>query len=90
MKAGTIIELPDGRRGTIVFHGLIGYGIRWGEIELTQEEIDAIMGSCPLFGGADGKALEPEAILRDPNIPLSDQFVALVGTDYTIIKEPTP
>jgi hypothetical protein len=31
MKLGTRIKLSDGRIGTVVFNGLIGVGIKWGE-----------------------------------------------------------
>jgi hypothetical protein len=30
MKPGTLIRLPDGREGRVVYHHLDGYGIRWG------------------------------------------------------------
>lgn len=32
MKQGALVRLPDGRVGTAVYHGLDGYGIRWGRI----------------------------------------------------------
>jgi len=30
MKLGTVVRLPDGREGTVVFNSLIGVGIKWG------------------------------------------------------------
>ena len=35
MKVGTIIELLDGKRGTVVYNGLDGVGIKWGEHNIT-------------------------------------------------------
>ena len=31
MKANTLVRLPDGRVGRTVYHGLDGYGIKFGE-----------------------------------------------------------
>ena len=39
MKPGIHIRLPDGREGTVVYHGLDGYGIKWGRHTLTDEDI---------------------------------------------------
>lgn len=33
LKLGTVIILPDGRQATVVYHGLDGYGIKWGRHE---------------------------------------------------------
>ena len=48
-KVGTIVRVPDGRIGTVVYNGLDGIGIKWGEHDVT---IDDISGSgCALIGG---------------------------------------
>ena len=39
MKPGAIIELPDKRKGTVVYHNLDGYGIIWGETEVNAEDL---------------------------------------------------
>ena len=39
MKLGTIITLPDGREGTVVYHNLNGYGIVWGTKIIDPENI---------------------------------------------------
>ncbi len=78
MKPGTVVELPDGRRGTVVYHGLDGYGIMWGEIEVDAEKI---LSGNPLMddGSPPNAEWEPEAMLREP-YPSAD--VECVGSDY--------
>jgi hypothetical protein len=39
MKPGTIVRLPDGREGTTVYHGLDGYGIKWGAHIVDEENL---------------------------------------------------
>lgn len=52
--AGTLVQVPDGRVGTIVYNNLDGYGIVWGD-------------RPDLIGAADwGELPEPDAMLRDP------------------------
>ncbi len=38
MKFGTIVKLPDGRKATVVYHNLDGYGIVYGEPTVTISE----------------------------------------------------
>ena len=57
MKPGTLIRLPDGREGTVVYHGLDGYGIKWGRHRVPVNELN-------LFKAGDEWA--PEAMLREP------------------------
>ncbi len=84
MKPGTIIELPDGRRGTVVYHGLDGYGIQWGEVDV---DADAILAGAPLFERAPlNWKWEPEAMLRESH---PSAGVECVGDNYMIVK-PTP
>ena len=81
MKAGTIVRLPDGREGTVVYHGLDGYGIRWGRIAVTLDDItEAAKGANPLFGKAPAEyPYSAEAMLREP-YPSAE--LECVGSDY--------
>jgi len=81
MKAGTIIELPDGRRGTVVYNSLDGVGIKWGEHKITENDIK---GHGNLFQEniPDNYDLYPDAMLRNP-YPSAD--LECVGTEYKII-----
>lgn len=69
MTPGTIVRLPDGREGTVVFHGLVGYGIKWGRIEIDPAMFDGTVGDLGVLG-IHGKELpldlEPDALLREP------------------------
>ena len=87
MKAGTIIRLPDGREGTVVYHGLGGYGIQWGRIRVTVEDIEeAMQGANTLFGNApDDFPYHAEAMLREP---YSGADIECVGERYKIVESP--
>ena len=64
MKPGTFVRLPDGREGTVVYHGLDGYGIKWGRIRVDGK---AILDTQPLFGKAPANwPWHAEAMLREP------------------------
>lgn len=81
MKAGTIVRLPDGREGTVVYHGLDGYGIKWGRHSVTLEDLE---GGNPFNSEPprDGYEWEPEAMLRKPyGTPLE-----CVGDDYEAVE----
>jgi len=39
MKPNTLIELPDGRRGRVVYHNLDGYGVKFGEQEWPEDDL---------------------------------------------------
>lgn len=82
MKAGMIVKLPDGRFGTVVYHGLDGYGIVFGKQEVNTE---AIYECTPLFenGKRNQECPEPEAMLRNkyPSATLE-----CVGEDYEVQK----
>ena len=85
MKPGTVIELPDGRRGTVVYHGLDGYGIQWGELDV---DVEAILAGNPVFGprvSQQQRALTPEAMLREP---YPSAGMECVGEDYVVVDEP--
>lgn len=74
MKPGTIVRLPDGREGTVVYHHLDGYGIRWGRIQVDADALNR-------FQASDDFA--PEAMLRAP-YPSAD--VECVGEDYEVVE----
>jgi len=83
MKPGTFVKLPDGRIGTVVYHGLDGYGIQWGEIKVDVEEI--LKGNAQ-FGPEIPAPYKwhPEAMLRDA-YPSAE--IECVGDDYEILQE---
>ena len=45
MKPGTIVKLDDGRVGTVVLHGLTGYGVKLGRHKIPQKDIDLILST---------------------------------------------
>ena len=85
---GTIVKLGDGRIGTVVYNGLDGVGIRWGEHIIDKELAGKFSGTCGgLFAQEVPKdMLEwcPEAMLREP-YPNAD--LPCVGRDFEIIQE---
>jgi hypothetical protein len=87
MKPGTVVRLPDGREGTVVFHSLTGYGIVWGARRLSDAELEMIYsGNGSLFGGeGPSDCPRPEAMLRD-HYPTAD--LECVGEDYEIVSVP--
>lgn len=87
MKFGTIVELPDGRRGTVVYNGLDGVGIAWGELRFTSEQISVALGANPLFGRAPDDYPVPfaEALLRDS---WDGAHMPCVGRKYKIVERP--
>lgn len=92
MKLGTLVKLPDGRVGTVCFNSLTGYGIRWGQVEFTEEEVEAIMGgNGGLLGGTiDATLLDriaPEAMLREKSESLERSLgLPCVGEEYEVIS----
>jgi hypothetical protein len=88
MKPGTIIRLPDGREGTVVFHGLVGYGIRWGRIEIDPAVFDGTVGDLGMIG-VSGKDLpldlEPEALLCS-RAPKWAWALECVGEEYEVVE----
>ena len=88
MKPGTLVRLPDGREGRVVYHSLDGIGIRWGTDALSSEQVEAIMGgNGGLFRGAESeieKSVTPEAMLRHPYEHAS---LPCVGPHYEVVEE---
>jgi hypothetical protein len=87
MKPGTIIRFkPSGDEATVVFHGLSGYGVRWGHHELTAEDIAKINSTNPLTGDCPPDFdLEAHALLREP---YDGSPMPCCGEDYTILSVP--
>ena len=84
MKPGTIVRLPDGREGTVVYHGLDGYGIRWGRWEVDVQAILEGDGNTVRPCPPDyPPTLLPEAMLREPYLCAS---LPCVGREYTIVE----
>ena len=81
-RVGTIIELPDGRRGTTVFNGLSGIGIKWDEHDIPD---GAIGGRGDLFDEEVPADYEwmPDAMLREP---YENADLPCVGEEFKIIK----
>ena len=85
MKPGTLIRLPDGREGTVVFNGLSGYGIKWGRWNPDPADFDGTAGDC--FGRNPGPdwPWRPDAMLREPRMAES-LGMECVGEEYEIIR----
>lgn len=73
MKPGTLIQLPDGREGTVVYHGLDGYGIKWGRHVVPVDELKR----CEA-----GDEWAPDAMLRDPYPHAIKNGIECVGEEY--------
>lgn len=85
MKAGTVVKLPDGRIGTVVYNSLDGVGIKWGRHNITKEDIQGYGGLFSNEKVSDDYDLFPEAMLRE-QYPLAD--LECVGENYEIIYTP--
>ena len=85
MKAGTVVRLPDGREGTVVYNGLDGVGIKWGIHDVT---IADMRGTGGLFDTEVPEDYDwtPDAMLRDP-FPGADGMEC-VGGLYSVIRLP--
>lgn len=84
MKPGTFVRLPDGREGTVVYHGLDGYGIVWGRKTV---DVEAILSSTPIFSGENETNIpEPKAMLREPYPSAIKQNLECVGEDYEVVE----
>ncbi len=90
MKAGTIIRLPDGREGTVVYNGLDGYGIKWGHHDVSMRDMEGSDGNTMNFLGGNsieppqGYQLFPDAMLRDPYPSAS---LPCVGEEFEVVAE---
>ena len=90
MKLGTIVVLPDGRIGTVVYNSLIGVGIRWGNHYPKSTDFAGTSGNT-VGGAMDDWPWEPDALLRDP-WGSNDQYgfadEDCVGRDYETLTAP--
>lgn len=83
MKLGTIIELPDGRIGTICWNHLDGSGGVWGRHDFSGVSAD-FSDDLPA----------PEFMLREKSIEQSlrnsshRSDLECVGEDYAILRTP--
>ena len=85
MKLGTIVEMSDGRRGTVVYNGLDGVGVKWGEYSPNPKDFEGTTGGLFAEPIPDDWEWFPEAMLRD-NYPSAD--LPCVGNDYEIVFVP--
>jgi len=71
MKPGTIVRVADGREGTVVYHFLDGYGVKWGRHTLGE-------------GWENDAEFKHEALLRKP---YEGAKIECVGSDYEVIGD---
>jgi len=89
LSAGTIVRLPDGREGTVVYYGLDGYGIKWGRHLVTLDDIEkAAQGHNVLFGNPpENYPWKADALLREPH-PVHG-IMECVGEEFEIASAST-
>jgi hypothetical protein len=76
MKLNTIIQLPDGRIGTICYNNLDGAGGIWGEHEFAMPE-----------GGFGDNLPRPAFLLREVDYKSLYPNCESVGKDYEILEQ---
>lgn len=90
MKLGTHVVFPDGRVGTVVFHSLIGVGIKWGLHEPPMEDFEGTSGGLMPCERPAGWPWRPDALLRAP-WPGCEQYgfspEHCVGGDFEVVRE---
>ena len=84
LDAGTIVRLPDGREGTIVYQGLDGAGIKWGRHEVDKALLVDVSGNPAKV--PDDFDWYPDALLREP---FRGADLECVGTSFEIIETET-
>ena len=84
MKAGTIVRLPDGREGTVVYHGLDGYGIKWGRHNITLGDLMDSDGNT-IQDSPDVWEWFPDAMLRSQ---YPSAMLPCVGEEFEIVGQP--
>lgn len=82
MKAGTIVKFADGRYGTVVYNGLDGVGIKWGQHQVTLDDLFGSGGMLNETPPADYQ-WKAEAMLRD-SYPGAE--MPCVGKEYDVIN----
>ena len=95
MKPGTIVQLPDGRVGTVVYHGLDGDGIAWGRIHLDPDFLSQASEAWATqqFGRDFDSNKYPAvpvavAMLRETKNAYLWPKMEVVGEDYEILETP--
>jgi len=89
MKPGTIIRLPDGREGTVVYRGLEGEGIAFGRHHWDEVATKKATQAFRWNGGDvpdDYDLPVAEAYLRDPWPGCERLGMECVGEDYEVIE----
>lgn len=89
---GTVVKLPDGRVGTIVYNSLEGYGIKWG-IHRPQDHPEDFEGTCGNVVSCDPLPADwpwyPDALLRNQIAGKPEFWIErgwdAVGDDYEVI-----
>jgi len=85
VNPGAIVKLPDGRIGTVVYHGLDGWGIMWDEIRV---DMDVLLSGNPLFGKKpEGYPYTVDAMLREPYPAAVKDGLECVGKDFEVIDD---
>ncbi len=83
LRLGTHIRLPDGRIGTVVYHGLDGHGIKFGE---HHPNADDFQDAYAIFGnGPKDWSWFPDAMLRK-TYKGSDSSMEYVGDEFKIVS----
>lgn len=66
-RPGTLVRVPDGRIGTVVYHGLDGIGVKWGIHHPAPADFDGTFGdTVPPSRDVTDWPWRPDAMLRDP------------------------
>jgi len=86
-QIGTIVQLEDGRFGTVVYNGLDGVGIKWGKHSVTEKDICGY-GGLGRIGVTEPApppdyAYYPDAMLREP---YEGADLPCVGIEYEIVN----
>ena len=82
-KLGTVVRLSDGRLGTVVYNGLDGVGIKWGEHDPDPKDFSGSSGNTVRWNPPADWPWQPDAMLREP-YPHAD--LPCVGEDYEIVR----
>jgi len=82
MKLGTKVKMKDGRIGTVVYNGLDGVGVMWGEHNPDPADFEGTSGGCFDDDVREDWPWHPEAMLRDSYPSAS---LPCVGDDYEVI-----
>lgn len=82
--------MSDGRIGTVVFNGLSGVGVKWGEHAVDEAIFAGTSGDClpPSDGSpalAESWPFSPDAMLREP---YPSAVLPCVGENFEIVGNP--